>query len=247
MSRSGLHQNAMMTDDRWPIPRHKRSQQQHNNSLFAGYLCRSFQLNLAKYLAKQLTGLYFWEEFREKSLFCCGAMTRRYQRTTTRTMIRLALLLFGLGFHSNTPQQCTHLAQAETISITTKKSSSSGNSNNKIPAAATGQDDEAKRPPSRGPFELTSQNFDLSVSDGNVWLVEFYTPWWVRRNMISLIRWYRMSVISLYGTIPLCVLCTYVLIFCMIGADTVRTLRPATTASLPSFIRPRKKRFEWAR
>lgn len=92
-------------------------------------------------------------------------------------MIRLALLLFGLGFHSNTPQQCTHLAQAETISITTKKSSSSGNSNNKIPAAATGQDDEAKRPPSRGPFELTSQNFDLSVSDGNVWLVEFYTPW----------------------------------------------------------------------
>jgi type II secretory pathway component GspD/PulD (secretin) len=25
--------------------------------------------------------------------------------------------------------------------------------------------------------ELNSRNFDSLVSDGNVWLVEFYTPW----------------------------------------------------------------------
>mmetsp|Transcript_6231 Transcript_6231/g.16937 ORF Transcript_6231/g.16937 Transcript_6231/m.16937 type:complete len:84 (+) Transcript_6231:501-752(+) len=26
-------------------------------------------------------------------------------------------------------------------------------------------------------IELTSKNFDVSILDGNVWLIEFYAPW----------------------------------------------------------------------
>lgn len=29
------------------------------------------------------------------------------------------------------------------------------------------------------PISLTSQNFASTVGDGNVWLIEFYTPWYV--------------------------------------------------------------------
>lgn len=28
-----------------------------------------------------------------------------------------------------------------------------------------------------GVIQLTSKNFDKSLSDGNVWLIEFYAPW----------------------------------------------------------------------
>jgi hypothetical protein len=28
-------------------------------------------------------------------------------------------------------------------------------------------------------IELTSKNFAASIGDGNVWLIEFYTPWCV--------------------------------------------------------------------
>ena len=28
-----------------------------------------------------------------------------------------------------------------------------------------------------GVIQLTSKNFDHSLSDGNVWLIEFYAPW----------------------------------------------------------------------
>ena len=27
------------------------------------------------------------------------------------------------------------------------------------------------------PYELDSRNYDSHVGDGNVWLIEFYTPW----------------------------------------------------------------------
>lgn len=29
----------------------------------------------------------------------------------------------------------------------------------------------------QGVLELTSKNFDISINDGNIWLIEFYAPW----------------------------------------------------------------------
>jgi len=29
----------------------------------------------------------------------------------------------------------------------------------------------------QGALELTSKNFDISINDGNIWLIEFYAPW----------------------------------------------------------------------
>ena len=37
--------------------------------------------------------------------------------------------------------------------------------------------DNTKSDRSNRVIELTSQNFDSSVSDGNAWLIEFYAPW----------------------------------------------------------------------
>ena len=47
--------------------------------------------------------------------------------------------------------------------------------------ASPKKNDPKKGPPGRKPqglqvIELTSQNFGASVGDGNVWLIEFYTP-----------------------------------------------------------------------
>jgi len=38
-------------------------------------------------------------------------------------------------------------------------------------------EDNTKSDRSNRVLELTSQNFDSSVSDGNAWLIEFYAPW----------------------------------------------------------------------
>ena len=41
----------------------------------------------------------------------------------------------------------------------------------------TGKIDSQEGPPENGPIVLTSRNFDSSISDGNVWLIEFYASW----------------------------------------------------------------------
>lgn len=43
----------------------------------------------------------------------------------------------------------------------------------------TGQTDspQQQHPPDNGSIVLTSRNFDSSISDGSVWLVEFYADW----------------------------------------------------------------------
>ena len=38
-------------------------------------------------------------------------------------------------------------------------------------------DSPQQKLPDRGSIQLTSRNFDSSISDGNVWLVEFYASW----------------------------------------------------------------------
>lgn len=43
------------------------------------------------------------------------------------------------------------------------------------------QQNQHQRPPTttstKGVFTLNSKNFDSSLRDGNLWLIEFYAPW----------------------------------------------------------------------
>lgn len=41
-----------------------------------------------------------------------------------------------------------------------------------VNAAVTAAPEKAE-----GVIQLTSRNFDESLSDGNIWLIEFYAPW----------------------------------------------------------------------
>jgi hypothetical protein len=45
-----------------------------------------------------------------------------------------------------------------------------------IQGSAT-EKDKAASTLSLKPYDLDSRNYDSHVGDGNVWLVEFYTPW----------------------------------------------------------------------
>ena len=42
------------------------------------------------------------------------------------------------------------------------------------------REEESEKPSlSLNVIDLNSRNFDSMVADGNVWLIEFYTPWYV--------------------------------------------------------------------
>lgn len=41
----------------------------------------------------------------------------------------------------------------------------------------TDTDNADTEPGSEGVITLTSRNFDSSISDGNVWLIQFHSPW----------------------------------------------------------------------
>ena len=44
-------------------------------------------------------------------------------------------------------------------------------------AAAGGAGTTNEAPPTMGVITLNSNNFDSSLRDGNIWLIEFYAPW----------------------------------------------------------------------
>jgi hypothetical protein len=47
----------------------------------------------------------------------------------------------------------------------------------KVIKDSTAEKDKAASTPSPKPYALDSRNYDSHVGDGNVWLIEFYTPW----------------------------------------------------------------------
>ena len=129
-----------------------------------------------------------------------GALSNR-QRRTRKTHRRIlfhsatlasiiASLVMLVICCSHGPSPITFVSGADADSTTETESSmqtktTANNDEDEDNDSSSDDDDhigeeESESPPlSLNVIELNSRNFDSMVGDGNVWLIEFYTPWYV--------------------------------------------------------------------
>ena len=95
----------------------------------------------------------------------------------------LAILVIWCGCsHSAT----TFVSGADVDSTTTTKSSiDTATANSESDANEKDDKDSEFSSLNLNVIELNSRNFDSMVADGNVWLIEFYTPWYVARSFVN--------------------------------------------------------------
>ena len=86
---------------------------------------------------------------------------------------------------------CSHLpttfvSAADVDSTTTTKSSiDTTTANSESDVNEEDDKDSELSSLSLNVIELNSRNFDSMVADGNVWLIEFYTPWYVTGSFLK--------------------------------------------------------------
>ena len=68
------------------------------------------------------------------------------------------------------------------LSSTTTHSKVVVSSSSSSPGASTTTGGGDKDSLSLRPIDITSKEYTSNVGDGNVWLIEFFTPWYVKQN-----------------------------------------------------------------
>lgn len=93
------------------------------------------------------------------------------QESMGRFLLKLILLwIFAcLAIHSSAAE----LTKVANPSTAQKKSPVSHGRKDAPPSTGESNNDT----PSRNAIQLTAKTFSKEISDGNVWLIEFYTPW----------------------------------------------------------------------